>query len=118
MSPGRGAKSIGSALLVGIALAYRQQWDTEDDRLVSWDVLTAVPSKRKALQLVDLAPDEVQRARLMEKYQDVPVDLADATLVLTAEARRMRRIFTLDSDFQIYRLRGRISFELVPNSVR
>lgn len=75
--------------------------------------------ERKALQLVDLAPDEVQRARvLMEKYQDVPMDLADATLVATAEARRMRRIFTLDSDFQIYRLRGRISFELVPNSVR
>jgi predicted nucleic acid-binding protein len=75
--------------------------------------------ERKALQLVDLAPDEVQRARvLMEKYQDVPMDLADATLVATAEARRVRRIFTLDSDFQIYRLRGRISFELVPNSVR
>jgi predicted nucleic acid-binding protein len=54
----------------------------------------------------------------MEKYQNVPMDLADATLVATAEARRMRRIFTLDSDFQIYRLRGRISFELVPNSVR
>jgi predicted nucleic acid-binding protein len=75
--------------------------------------------ERKALQLVDLGPDEVQRARvLMEKYQDVPMDLADATLVATAEARRIRRIFTLDSDFQIYRLRGRISFELVPNSVR
>jgi predicted nucleic acid-binding protein len=75
--------------------------------------------ERKALQVVDLAPDEVERARvLMDKYQDVPMDLADATLVATAEARRMRRIFTLDSDFQIYRLRGRISFELVPNSVR
>jgi predicted nucleic acid-binding protein len=75
--------------------------------------------ERKALQVVDLAPDEVERARvLMDKYQDVPMDLADATLVATAEARRMRRIFTLDPDFQIYRLRGRISFELVPNSVR
>jgi hypothetical protein len=37
MSPGRGAILIGSALLVGIVLAYRQQWDTEGDPLVSWD---------------------------------------------------------------------------------
>jgi predicted nucleic acid-binding protein len=54
----------------------------------------------------------------MEKYQNVSMDLADATLVATAEARGLRRIFTLDSDFRIYRLRGRIHFELVPESVR
>ena len=71
--------------------------------------------ERQVLQLVELIPDEIQRSRvLMEKYQDVPMDLADATLVATAETRRLRRIFTLDSEFRVYRLRGRISFELVP----
>lgn len=50
----------------------------------------------------------------MDKYQDVPMDLADATLVALAEERNWRRIFTLDSDFAVYKLRGRLSFESVP----
>jgi len=41
---------------------------------------------------------------LMETYQDTPMDLADASLVATAESHSMRRIFTLDSHFYIYRL--------------
>ena len=32
-----------------------------------------------------------------------------------AEERGDRRIFTLDADFQIYRLRGRQHFELLPS---
>jgi predicted nucleic acid-binding protein len=51
---------------------------------------------------------------LMQKYRDLPMDLADATLVATAEQRRMSRIFTLDSDFRVYRLQGRRPFQLVP----
>jgi predicted nucleic acid-binding protein len=43
-------------------------------------------------------------AVLMHKYRDRPMDLADASLVATAERRGIRRIFTLDSDFHIYRL--------------
>lgn len=41
---------------------------------------------------------------LMEKYRDTPMDLADASLVVAAETLGQRRIFTLDSDFYIYRL--------------
>lgn len=41
---------------------------------------------------------------LMEKYKDVPMDLADASLVAVAESRNIRSIFTLDSDFFIYRM--------------
>ena len=61
--------------------------------------------------------DEPQRRRsaaLMEKYRDLPMDLADATLVALAEDLDQRRIFTLDSDFQLYRFRDRQPFELVP----
>jgi predicted nucleic acid-binding protein len=50
----------------------------------------------------------------MEKYRDAPMDIADATLVAVAEARRLKRVFTLDSDFEIYRYRGRETFEIVP----
>jgi uncharacterized protein len=51
---------------------------------------------------------------LMEKYRDTPMDLADASLIAAAETRRLRRVFTLDSDFRIYRLNDRDSFEVVP----
>ena len=51
----------------------------------------------------------------METYQDVPMDLANATLVALAEDRKLRRIFTLDTDFAVYKLRGRLSFEVVPS---
>jgi predicted nucleic acid-binding protein len=42
------------------------------------------------------------------------MDLADATLVALAEEEGHRRIFTLDSDFHVYRLHGRQRFDVVP----
>ena len=53
-------------------------------------------------------------AELMERYSDRPMDLADATLVALAEDRSLKRIFTLDNDFHIYRLHDREHFEVVP----
>jgi uncharacterized protein len=53
-------------------------------------------------------------AKLMERYADRPMDLADATLVTLAEELDEKRIFTLDSDFGIYRIHGRARFELLP----
>jgi predicted nucleic acid-binding protein len=53
-------------------------------------------------------------AKLMERYADRPMDLADATLVALAEERDQKRIFTLDADFDIYRIHGRGRFELLP----
>lgn len=67
------------------------------------------------LQLMELERPAVQRsAELMDKYTDLPLDLADATLVALAEERGIRRVFTLDSDFQVYRLHGRQRFDIVP----
>ncbi|WP_414541517.1 type II toxin-antitoxin system VapC family toxin [Nostoc sp. CCY0012] len=50
---------------------------------------------------------------LMEKYQDRPMDLADATLVLTAEKTGFYQILTLDSDFLFYRIDNHVSFEII-----
>jgi uncharacterized protein len=50
----------------------------------------------------------------MEKYSDTPMDLADASLVATAETRQLRRVFTLDSDFRVYRANDKEPFEVVP----
>lgn len=59
--------------------------------------------------------DELTRMEsLMKQYQDVPMDLADASLVAMAEVLNKRQIFTLDHDFYIYRLRGKQTFEIIP----
>lgn len=71
--------------------------------------------ERADLVLAELDSSAIERARtLMEKYRDLPMDLADATLVAVAEARKLKRVFTLDRDFQVYRLGGRSGFEIVP----
>ena len=53
-------------------------------------------------------------AKLMERYSDRPMDLADATLVALAEERNLKRVFTLDADFSVYRIQGRSRFEMLP----
>jgi predicted nucleic acid-binding protein len=55
--------------------------------------------------------------KLMEKYRDVPMDLADAALVRVAERDSLIRIFTLDrTHFSLYRPGGRRRFSIVPVS--
>lgn len=57
------------------------------------------------LQLLELTEAEIDSlAAWMAKYPNVPMDLADASLMAVAESRNLRRIFTIDSDFYIYRL--------------
>jgi predicted nucleic acid-binding protein len=61
--------------------------------------------------------DETKRMlELMEQYQNVPMDLADASLVALAETTGLRQIFTLDSDFYIYRINDREPFEVFPST--
>jgi len=43
---------------------------------------------------------------LVARYDNVPMDLADASLVVAAERLNTRRVFTIDrSDFGVYRIR-------------
>ncbi len=43
---------------------------------------------------------------LMERYANLPMDLADASLVTAAESLGTRKIFTIDfRDFSVYRIR-------------
>lgn len=51
--------------------------------------------------------------KLLKKYHDVPMDLADACLVDLADQVDTGQILTLDSDFEIYRWRSRRKFELL-----
>ncbi len=70
---------------------------------------------RGDLQLVPLDDALQGRTRaLMGKYRDIPMDLADATLVAAAETLGLTRVFTLDRDFQVYRWRGKRKFDVLP----
>ncbi len=70
---------------------------------------------RHDLKLHAIDEPALHRARdLMNRYRSLPMDLADATLVVAAESLRVNRIFTLDADFRVYRLKSRRSFEIVP----
>jgi len=71
--------------------------------------------ERDDLRLVDLDTPMRQSIRdLMAKYENVPMDLADASLVVLAESLNLRRVFSLNSDFHTYRLRTRRTLEVLP----
>ena len=52
---------------------------------------------------------------LMKRYEDRPMDFADATLVLLARRESLTTIFTIDhGDFETYRIQGKTKFRIVP----
>ncbi len=61
------------------------------------------------------SPAEVERMnKLMDTYQDTPMDLADASLVAVAESLNVQQIFSLDSHFYIYRLFDSSVLQVIP----
>lgn len=84
----------------------------------SWVAQRALWSRleTEALRLASLDADDAPRMRaLMEKYRDLPMDLADAALVRVAERDGHTRVFTLDKrHFSIYRPGRRRRFAVVP----
>lgn len=65
-----------------------------------------------AFRVFDLTAAQVPRvATLMKKYADLPMDLADASLVLLAEALDDGRIISTDlRDFRTYKWKSRHPF--------
>lgn len=59
----------------------------------------------------DLRTERLAVTKLMRRYADVPMSLADACLVRMTELDPAAVVLTLDSDFRIYRRNGR---EVVP----
>jgi predicted nucleic acid-binding protein len=45
--------------------------------------------------------------KLMQKYRDTPMSLADACIVCMAEIHDRHAVLTLDADFSVYRKHGR-----------
>jgi hypothetical protein len=71
---------------------------------------------RGGATLIPQSVESLSRAAiLMEKYKDIPMDFADATLVVLAEDIDIDEVFTLDlRGFNSYRLHGKRSFKIWP----
>jgi predicted nucleic acid-binding protein len=75
--------------------------------------------QRGGLEIYHLEREiQVRCQELMKQYCDLPMDLADATLVALGEKVGVSKVFTLDhKDFSIYRLKHKKRFKLLPPSV-
>ena len=68
---------------------------------------------RGGLELAQIDATGIQRIiDLTEKYNDVPMDLADATLIVAAETLGIKEIISIDNGFYVYRT---IQKEMITN---
>ena len=69
--------------------------------------------ERGFVGVFDLEVHHISRvSELMQKYGDLPMDLADASLVILAEEINSGRIFSVDQrDFNTYRWKQKAPFE-------
>jgi predicted nucleic acid-binding protein len=74
-------------------------------------VLGALLRRRAVIASFDLDNDVESVVRLLQKYADVPMSLADACLVRMTETLADPIILTTDADFRVYRRHGR---QMVP----
>jgi len=60
--------------------------------------------ERGGLNLIEISEEQLFRIiELTQKFDDVPMDLADATLIVASELKGIRQIASVDGDFYIYR---------------
>jgi len=104
----RGSIVTTEAVLTETLYLVGPRWEAQRIGLefVLRGAVLLAPSSRETLARV---------ATLMEKYQDVPMDFADATLVALGEELDANQVFTLDRrGFSVYRLHGRRAFQILP----
>lgn len=90
---------------------------TEVSHMLSFNIQTQIDFlswiKIGGVQLIDIDMNRISRIiKLSKKYSDVPMDLADASLVVIAEELNIKEIITIDSDYYIYRI---IDKEMITN---
>ena len=69
--------------------------------------LAALLRRRAVVAAFDLGAELEPVLKLLQKYADVPMSLADACLVRMSEIASDAVIVTTDADFRIYRRHGR-----------
>jgi predicted nucleic acid-binding protein len=84
-------------------------WEVQDDL---WLFV-----QRGGIEIYPLEKEVLNRCReLMKQYRNLPMDLADATLVALANVLEVAKIFTLDHrDFSVYRFKQKRRFTIIPS---
>jgi uncharacterized protein len=94
--------------------------DSQECLITTWPVITEVSHmldfsvktqinflkwiNRGGIEIFDLEFYHLIRIiELSEKFTDVPMDLADASLIVASEANEITKIASVDSDFYVYR---------------
>jgi len=93
---------------------------TETSHMLDFNVQTQIDFLKwindKGIVIYEIKQKDIQRIiELSVKYSDIPMDFADATLVLAAEQTGIRKIISIDSDFEIYRLPSKERIENIFN---
>ncbi len=66
---------------------------------------------RRAISIFPLALDHMDRLiDLAQKYADLPIDLADGSLIIASEILNATNIVTIDSDYYVYRTKDKKPF--------
>lgn len=81
---------------------------TEVSHLLSFNINVQIDFlewlKREAVTIINLENEHLDRIiQLSKKYSDVPMDLADSSLIVIAELTGINDILSIDSDYFIYR---------------
>jgi predicted nucleic acid-binding protein len=70
------------------------------------DILFALAESELLTVGIDFNAERKTLRALMRRYRQLPMSLADATLVRLSELHEDSKVFTLDADFHIYRRHG------------
>jgi uncharacterized protein len=76
------------------------------------DALLSMVEDRLIEVKFDVEKEAAQLRQLIRRYSNVPMSLADASLVRLAEIHKAP-VCTLDSDFKVYRLFGRTPLDVI-----
>jgi predicted nucleic acid-binding protein len=64
--------------------------------------------ERGGIKIEDIRESDIERMiELSKKYSDIPMDLADASLIIISERLNLKDIITIDSDYYIYRIKNK-----------
>lgn len=85
---------------------------TEVCHLLSFNIAVQIDFlewiQRGAIQLANIDSIHLQRIiELSRKYANVPMDLADSSLLVLSELLQIHNIITIDSDYYIYRTKNK-----------
>jgi len=81
---------------------------TEVTHMLSFNLKTQIDFLKwvhlGGLEVVDITDEDLEKIiHFMEKYTNVPMDLADGSLLVVAQNLHIREIVSIDSDYDIYR---------------